>query len=80
MKGMTPEQAFQFTVRHVALHYAKTAGKIIASTESADHGGIIDREELKINVIKSFVNALKMAETLNMSEAEIAESIEHSWD
>lgn len=80
LKGKTPEEVFRFAVRHEALHYAKTAGKIVAVAEDADHGDPIDTAELKKNLIKSIINSLKLAETLGVTEAEISERIKKYWD
>ncbi len=42
-----------FAIRHSAIHFAKTAGKIAAVSEDADHGGKIKIDELKENVPKT---------------------------
>lgn len=75
IKNASEEDVFRFAVRHSALHFSKTAGKVAASSEDIDHGGQGGLEDLKTNVAKSLVNTLRLAELLEMSEKELVEKI-----
>ena len=76
LNGASPEEILKFAVRHSALHFSKTAGKIAAVSENTDHDGQIDVEEIKINLSKGFINALRLAELVGMSEKELIDSVE----
>lgn len=80
LEGKSEKQVFAFAVQHSALHFAKTAGKVVAVTEDADHGKEIDVEELKANIPKALINTLRLAELVHMSEQEIIESIEQKYN
>ena len=69
------EEILRFAIKHSALHYAKTAGKIAATSEDTDHGEEADFESLKINVAKSLINTLRLAELLGMDEKELVGKI-----
>ncbi len=69
------EEILRFAIKHSALHYAKTAGKIAATSEDTDHGEEADFESLKINVAKSLINTLRLAELLEMNEKELLEKV-----
>ena len=78
--GASEEDTLRFAIRHSALHFSKTAGKVAASSESVDHGGILETEELKSNVAKSLINTLRLAELLKMSATELTELVKESLD
>lgn len=80
LKGANEEQRLKFAIRHSALHFAKTAGKIAATSEDTDHGGEIQIAELKINVPKALINILRLAELLNISEEDLIRAIEKKYD
>ena len=71
LAGKDAQQRRIFALRHSAIHFAKTAGKIAAVSEAADHGGELDIEELRRNVPKALINALHLAELVGMSGEEI---------
>ena len=74
--GKDAQQRLIFALRHSAIHFAKTAGKIAAASEAADHGGELNIEELRLNVPKALINALRLAELVGMKGEEIEESLE----
>ena len=75
LKGATEEEILRFAIRHSALHFSKTAGKIATSSEGIDHGGRLDAEELKSNTAKSLINTLRLAELLGMSGSELVKLV-----
>lgn len=79
LKDATDEQKIIFALNHSALHFAKTAGKIATVAESVDHGAAIDKEELRANVSKAFINTLRFAELVGMSESDIVQAIEKKY-
>lgn len=80
LKGASEQQRLAFAVKHSALHFAKTAGKIAAVSEDADHGGAIDAADLKINVMKALISILRLAELLDMSEKDLIKAIEEKYN
>lgn len=80
LKGVSEEQRHAFAVKHSALHFAKTAGKIAAVSEDADHGGAIDTANLKINTTKALISILRLAELLDMSEKDLIKAIEEKYN
>ncbi len=75
-QGANDEDRLKFALRHSALHFSKTAGKIAAVIEDVDHGEKMDFEILKIQTVKSLINTLRLAELLNMSGNELIRLIE----
>ncbi len=75
LKGATEDERLKFAIRHSALHFAKTAGKIAAVSEDADHGEDINIEDLKINISKSLINTLRLAELVQLSEDDLTKRI-----
>ncbi len=71
LRGASEDEILRFAVRHSALHFAKTAGKVAAASEDTDHGGEMGIEGLKSNVAESLINTLRLAEILKMSEPEL---------
>ena len=71
MEGMSEDERFRFVLRHSALHFAKTAGKIAATSEDVDHGEKINIKDLKRNAVKSLINSLYLAGQLKMTESEL---------
>jgi len=72
---LSPEQQLAYVVRHSALHMMKSTGKIAAEAEAADHGGLMNENDLKIATTKMLVNVLKLAEELGMSGDDLAEYV-----
>jgi len=79
LKGANKEKHLIFAIRHSAIHFAKTAGKIAAVSEDADHNRKIKIGELKENTSKSLINTLRLAELLNMSEDDLISAIEKKF-
>jgi hypothetical protein len=79
LAGATEQQKLKYGINHSALHFAKTAGKIAAVSEGADHGAELDIAELKENVPKALINTLKLAELIGMTEEEIVAAIEKKY-
>lgn len=79
LKGADEKKHLIFAIRHSAMHFAKTAGKIAAVSEDADHGTEIKINELKENASKALVNTLRLAELLNMSETDLIHAIEEKF-
>jgi hypothetical protein len=71
MEGKTDDEKLRFVLRHAALHFAKTAGKIAGISEDADHGAELATQELKINTAKSLINTLYLAQQLQMTAEEL---------
>lgn len=71
MNGMNEDETLHFVLRHSALHFSKTAGRIAAASEDSDHGKRLNIEDLKINVAKSLINTLYLAGQLKMTEEEL---------
>ena len=76
LRGTNEADCFTFAVKHSALHFAKTAGKIVAVSEKVDHGEEIDRSELTVQISKSLINTLRLAELLNMSEDDLYKAVQ----
>ncbi len=72
-EGMTPEEVFDFGVRHSALHLAKSVAKIAKYAEARDHGNPGDLAEVKETTVKMFLTIIRLAHLQNISAAEIAE-------
>lgn len=77
--GATEEERLAFIIRHSALHFAKTAGKIASISEAVDHGGEMDMEALRANVWKSFLNTLWLAKYAGVSGEQILAAIEKKY-
>jgi|SRR3989344_6340439 len=75
LKGVSKEEVLTFAIKHSALHFAKTAGKIAAVSENVDHGGELDIKELKENVSKSLINTLRLADLAGISDTELLKTI-----
>ena len=80
LAGVTDEEKLKFALRHSALHFAKTAGKIAALVEGMDHGKKLDTEEIKANIPKELINTLRLAELVDMTEADIIRAIEEKYN
>lgn len=79
LKGASSEKRLEFAIRHSALHFSKTTGKIAAVSEDADHGGSLDIEAVKENVSKALISVLRLAELVGMSETDIVDAIEMKY-
>ena len=79
LKGANEEKRLAFAVRHSALHFSKTAGKVAAVSEDVDHGGELDIETVKENIPKAIISTLKLAEIVGMKGDEIVNAIEKKY-
>ncbi len=75
IKDMTEEEKLSFAIRHLSIHFSKTAGKVATVSEARDHGGEIDFESLKVDVAKSLLNTLRLAELVKVSSDELESMI-----
>ncbi len=72
---LSPNERHVFAVRHSVLHMMKSAGKLAAEAERADHGGGMSFSELKTATTKMLVNVLKLAEELRIPPEELAVNV-----
>lgn len=72
-------EAIAFCLRHSALHFSKTAGRLAAFVEDADHGKYTRIEALEAIVAASLVNSLKLADEIGISGLEIIQQIEQKF-
>lgn len=79
LKGKSEEEKLKFAVRHCALHFSKTAGKVVAVSESVDHGNDINLDSLREDVPKAFINTLRLAELVGMSGEDIVKAVEEKY-
>lgn len=68
-------EAISFCLRHSALHFSKTAGRLAAFVEDADHGKYSQIQALQAIVAASLVNSLKLADEIGISGLEIVDQI-----
>lgn len=68
-------ESLTFCLRHSALHFSKTAGRLAAFVEDADHGKYDRIQTLQTIVAASLVNSLKLADEIGLSGPEIIEVI-----
>lgn len=72
-------EAVAFCLRHSALHFSKTAGRLAAFVENADHGKYSEIEALEAIVAASLVNSLKLADEIGISGVEIISQIQEKF-
>ena len=65
--GKSENERLAFALRHVAIHCAKTTGKIATVSEAADHGEAIDAAGLKTDCGKMLINTLRLADLVGLS-------------
>lgn len=80
LRGANETERLLFAVRHSALHFAKTSGKIAAGSEDTDHGNALNIPEVKANIVKALIDILRLAELLGMTEEDIVKAIEGKCD
>lgn len=83
MDDSRPETKLMFAINHSSLHMQKSLGKIAEVLEEYDHkgkkvllGGIAQAQE---STVKIFINALKLAEELNLSAEQLFERVEQFY-
>lgn len=69
--NMSPEDVFDFGVRHSALHLAKSVAKIAKYAEARDHGNAGDLAEVKETTVKMFLTVIRLAHLQGVSAEEI---------
>lgn len=69
----------EFCIRHSALHFSKTAGRLAAWVEDADHGKYAKIDALEAIVAASLVNSLKLADEIGVSGVEILAHIKEKY-
>jgi hypothetical protein len=79
LAGATDEEKKVFAIRHLALHFGKTAGKVLAVLEDYDHTKNLDTASLKEDVPKALINTLRLAKLIGMTEDDIVEDIEGKY-
>lgn len=72
-------EAITFCLRHSALHFSKTAGRLAAFVEDADHGKYDRIQTLQTIVAASLVNSLKLADEIGLSGPEIIHVIQSKF-
>lgn len=72
-------EAVAFCLRHSALHFSKTAGRLADYVEGADHGKYAEIETLEAIVAASLVNSLKLADEIGISGGDIIHQIEQKF-
>ncbi len=69
----------EFCLRHSALHFSKTAGRLAAWVEDADHGKFAKIEALESIVAAGLINSLKLADEIGVSGTEILSRIKQRY-
>ncbi|HYD93252.1 MAG TPA: hypothetical protein VEB18_02235 [Candidatus Paceibacterota bacterium] len=77
--GLADAERQHFAIRHLSQHFSKTAGKITAAVEPADHGREMDMEEIRANLPKSLVNTLRLAQLVGMDEKALIAGVERMY-
>ena len=75
LKGASDDECFGFGINHSALHMVKSAAVVSAEAEKADHGGIVDHDNLEIAATKQLINALKLAAELGMDADTVVDKV-----
>lgn len=68
-----------FCLHHSALHFSKTAGRLAAFVEDADHGRFDQIQALEAIVAASLVNSLKLAEEIGLTGSEIMGAVREKF-
>lgn len=68
-----------FCLHHSALHFSKTAGKLAAFVEEADHGRFAQIQALEAIVASSLVNSLKLADEIGLTGNEIMSAVRQKF-
>lgn len=78
LAGKDEKQTLAFALRHSALHFSKTAGKIAAVSEDIDHGEEIEIDKIRKNTVKALMNTLRLAELVGLSGQDLVQSVEEN--
>lgn len=79
LTGASEQEKLVFALRHSALHFSKTAGKIAAVSETTDHGGALDFDNLKVQTIKSLINTLRLADLIEMDAQKLISGVQELY-
>jgi restriction endonuclease Mrr len=79
LAGASEEQRLKFALRHMAIHFSKTAGKIAGVCDKMDHGKEASMEELKENIPKAFINTIRLAGLIQVMEKDIIRALEEKY-
>ena len=79
LKDVGEKERLNFAIRHLSLHFSKTAGKVTAVSEAVDHGRHVNVEELKANVPKALITTLRLAELVDVSGEDLIKAIEKKY-
>ncbi|WHU00927.1 hypothetical protein [Sphingomonas sp. NIBR02145] len=71
--------AVEFCIRHSALHFSKTAGRLAAWVEDADHGKFAKIDALEAIVAAGLINSLKLADEIGVSGTAILSHIKEKY-
>lgn len=72
-------ETVEFCLRHSALHFSKTAGRLAAWVEDADHGKYAKIDALEAIVAAGLINSLKLADEIGISGTEILSRIKRRY-
>lgn len=72
-------ETVEFCIRHSALHFTKTAGKLASWIEDADHGNYRQIDTLEAVVVAGLVNSLKLADEIGVSGADIISQLRERY-
>ena len=79
LRDMNRPQRVDFAVRHILSHLVKQTGKIATVCEGADHvGASADEDGFVVQgaAVKTFINAVRLAEVLGIPPDEFLELVE----
>jgi hypothetical protein len=73
--GVSPDDIAAFAANHTLLHFLKAIGTVAAVCEAHDHGAPLDLIALQAATVKMFINTLKLASELGMSDEELVAAV-----
>jgi hypothetical protein len=79
LRSQPGSETVEFCLRHSALHFSKTAGRLAAWVEDADHGKYARIDALESIVAAGLINSLKLADEIGVSGTEILSRIKERY-
>jgi len=79
LRSQPEAETVEFCLRHSALHFSKTAGRLAAWVEDADHGKYAKIDALEAIVAASLINSLKLADEIGVSGVSILSYIKEKY-
>lgn len=79
LEGAKSNERFAFALNHSVLHFSKTTGQLASICEAIDHGQEVDLVELRAIVPKAFISVLRLAELVDLSEADLLSAVESKY-